>query len=300
MKDFAMLKFTTAICLALTLSLSACKKPDASKAANKTNGSTHSLPPLADYMACLPQKAALVAAHRGTAERSKYPENSMSALKALIDKGYLVAEIDVAGLKDGMHILYHDGVWDEKSTGKGPIASSTWSDAEKILLDDTNGKLSLDRPVKFEDYLMAAKGKIYLEIDFKSSSKYETVLDFIRKQGMANQVILISYNEGQTRKLSRLAPDMMISIGSNEALGQRRFKAGQVAAWIGYNVDKKALVQNLRDKDIPILGRIRKNWDIQAADAADLLVTDDIFDVDPIVGLTNTDKAKLESCLANL
>ena len=300
MKDFAMLKFTTAICLALTLSLSACKKSDASKAANKTNGSTHSLPPLADYMACLPQKAALVAAHRGTAERSKYPENSMSALKALIDKGYLVAEIDVAGLKDGMHILYHDGVWDEKSTGKGAIASSTWSDAEKILLDDTNGKLSADRPVKFEDYLMAAKGKIYLEIDFKSSSKYETVLDFIRKQGMANQVILISYNEGQTRKLSRLAPDMMISIGSNEALGQRRFKAGQVAAWIGYNVDNKALVHNLRDKDIPILGRIRKNWDIQAADAADLLVTDDIFDVDPIVGLTNTDKAKLESCLANL
>ena len=300
MKDFAMLKFTTAICLALALSLSACKKSDASKAANKTNGSTHSLPPLADYMACLPQKAALVAAHRGTAERSKYPENSMSALKALIDKGYLVAEIDVAGLKDGMHILYHDGVWDEKSTGKGPIASSTWSDAEKILLDDTNGKLSADRPVKFEDYLMAAKGKIYLEIDFKSSSKYETVLDFIRKQGMANQVILISYNEGQTRKLSRLAPDMMISIGSSEALGQRRFKADQVAAWIGYNVDNKALVQNLRDKDIPILGRIRKNWDIQAADAADLLVTDDIFDVDPIVGLTNTDKAKLESCLANL
>ena len=300
MKDFAMLKFITAICLALTLSLSACKKSDASKAANKTNGSTHSLPPLADYMACLPQKAALVAAHRGTAERSKYPENSMSALKALIDRGYLVAEIDVAGLKDGMHILYHDGVWDEKSTGKGPIASSTWSDAEKILLDDTNGKLSADRPVKFEDYLMAAKGKIYLEIDFKSSSKYETVLDFIRKQGMANQVILISYNEGQTRKLSRLAPDMMISIGSSEALGQKRFKADQVAAWIGYNVDNKALVQNLRDKDIPILGRIRKNWDIQAADAADLLVTDDIFDVDPIVGLTNTDKAKLESCLANL
>ena len=300
MKDFAMLKFITAICLALTLSLSACKKSGASKAANKTNGSTHSLPPLADYMACLPQKAALVAAHRGTAERSKYPENSMSALKALIDRGYLVAEIDVAGLKDGMHILYHDGVWDEKSTGKGPIASSTWSDAEKILLDDTNGKLSADRPVKFEDYLMAAKGKIYLEIDFKSSSKYETVLDFIRKQGMANQVILISYNEGQTRKLSRLAPDMMISIGSSEALGQKRFKADQVAAWIGYNVDNKALVQNLRDKDIPILGRIRKNWDIQAADAADLLVTDDIFDVDPIVGLTNTDKAKLESCLANL
>jgi len=300
MKDFAMLKFTAAICFGLNLGLSACSNFDAPKSIDIADASAQSLPPLSDYISCLPQETAVTAAHRGTAEHTRYPENSMSALNALLDKGYLVTEIDVAGLKDGVHILYHDGVWDEKSTGRGPIASSTWVDAEKILLEDTNGELSADRPVKFEDYLIASKGKIYLEIDFKSSSKYETVIELIRKHGMSEHVILISYNEGQTKKLSKLAPDMMLSVGSNEALGQSRFKDGHIAAWIGYNVDNRNLVQNLRNKDIPILGRIRKKWNIQAADAADLLVTDDIFDVDPIAGLTKSNKAKLEDCLANL
>lgn len=300
MKEFDMLKFTTAIGLALAFSLGACKNSEISKSADVTQASSNSLPPLSDYISCLPQETALIAAHRGTAKGTKYPENSMSALRALIKKGYLVAEVDVAGLKDGVHILYHDGVWEEKSTGKGPIASSTWIDTEKILLEDTNGKLSADRPVKLEDYLMAAKGKIYLEIDFKSSSKYEAVINLIRKHDMTKQVILISYSEGQTRKLARLAPDMMLSISANEALGQTRFKPGQVAAWIGYNLENRKLVKNLREKGVPVLGRIKKTWDMQAADAADILVTDDIFNLDPIIGLTKNNKVDLEDCLASL
>lgn len=300
-----MRKFIIPSFIGLALTLAACAKSD--DAATSTNAApaqaasaSKPLPPLLDYMACLPQETALVAAHRGTARNSVYPENSMSGLNVLMEKGYLVSEVDVAGLKDGAHILYHDGVWDEKSTGKGPIASTTWVEAEKILLTDTKGDFSADRPVKFEDYLMAAKGRIYLEIDFKSSSKYDIVIDLIRKHEMTDQVILISYNERQSKKLASLAPGMMLSIGSDEALGQTPYKPGQVAAWIGYNVDNAELVQALRDKDIPILGRVRKAWNIEAADAADLLVTDDIFDHEPIAGLNKTNRAKLESCLAKL
>lgn len=297
-----MRKFSRPFALTLAILLTACSNAETPQATDSSNATqtNKALPPLADYISCLPQEAALIAAHRGTARNSIYPENSMSALKALIEKGYLVTEVDVAGLKDGVHILYHDGVWDEKSTGKGPIASTTWAEAEKLLLTDTKGDFSADRPVKFEDYLKVAKGNIYLEVDFKSSSKYETVIELIRKYDMANQVILISYNEGQSKKLSSLAPEMMLSIGSDEALGQTRYKPNQVAAWIGYGVDTPALVQSLRDKDIPILGRVRKEWSPQAADAADLLVTDGVFDHSPIAGLNKSNKAELEDCLAKL
>ena len=300
MKDFAMLKFTAAISLALSLSVTACSPKPASNTNNAAENHVKSLPPLSDYMSCLPQKAALAAAHRGTAKGTKYPENSMSALKALLRKGYLVTEVDVAGLKDGEHILFHDGVWDEKSTGKGPVSSSNWANAEKILLEDTKGKVSADRPVKFEDYLIAAKGRIYIEVDFKSSSKYETVVKLIRKHDMAKHVILITYSEGQARKLTRLAPEMMLSVSSKDALGNTRYKPGKIAAWIGYDVDQKSLVQSLRDKNIPILGRIGKNWNRSAADSAHILVTDNIFDEKPILGLTKAGKAELESCLSEL
>ena len=267
---------------------------------NATATAANTLPPIANYLACLPQETALLAAHRGSARNSKYPENSMSALNALLKKGYLLTEIDVAGLKDGVHILYHDGVWDEKSTGRGSLAATTWKEAQKLLLMDTKGNFSADRPVKLEDYLKAAKGNIYVEVDFKSSSKYETVIKQIRANHMASQVILISYSEGQTKKLSRLAPDMMLSVSSREALGQTRFKAGQVAAWIGYDLDDKALIGNLQDKDIPIIGRVRKNWDLSAAKAADILVTDNIFNHKPIAGLNKKNKETLDNCLAEL
>jgi len=165
---------------------------------------------------------------------------------------------------------------------------------------DTKGNFSADLPVKLEDYLKAAKGNIYVEVDFKSSSKYETVIKQIRANHMASQVILISYSEGQTKKLSRLAPDMMLSVSSREALGQTRFKVGQVAAWIGYDLDDKALIGNLQDKDIPIIGRVRKNWDLSAAKAADILVTDNIFNHKPIAGLNKKNKETLDNCLAEL
>ncbi len=300
MKEFAVVKFSIAICLGLSLSLAACDNVQTPKPADNTQTEARGLPPLADYISCLPQETALAAAHRGTAKNTKYPENSVSALNRLIEEGYLVTEIDVAGLKDGVHILYHDGVWDDKSTGRGPIASSTWADAGKILLKDTNGKPNSERPVKIEDYLLAAKGKIYLEIDFKSSSKYERVIKLIRKHKLADQVILISYSQGQTRKLARLAPEMMISISPDEALGQARFKSGQVAAWVGYNLDDKNLIENLRDKNIPVLGRIRKKWNIRSADAADILVTDNIFDLSPVIGLTKNNRSELENCLERL
>ena len=300
MKEFAMLKFSIAMSLGLSLNFAACNKVETPKSTDVGQTEGRSLPSLADYISCLPQETALAAAHRGTAKNTKYPENSMSALNRLIEKGYLVSEIDIAGLRDGVHILYHDGVWNEKSTGRGPIASSTWADAKRILLNDTNGKPSSDRPIKFEDYLLTAKGKIYLEVDFKSSSKYEKVIELIRKHKMADQVILISYSEGQTRKLSRLAPDMVLSISPDEALGQARFKPGQVAAWVGYSLDNENLIQNLRDKDVPVLGRIKKKWNMRSADAADILVTDSIFNLKPIIGLTKNNQSELESCLAKL
>lgn len=297
MRNFnSFLAATTAILLTACSNASVETSPKSAA----SQATANALPALIDYVSCLPEETALVAAHRGTARNTEFPENSMSGLKKLLAKGYLVSEIDVAGLKDGVHILYHDGVWDEKSTGKGPLASTTWEEAQKVLLMDTKGEFSADRPVKFKDYLLAAKGKMYIEVDFKSSSKYETVIDIIRQADMADQVILISYNERQTKKLSSLAPEMMLSVGSDEALGQTRFKPGQVAAWIGYNLDDAALVKNLREKDIPILGRVRKNWDISAAKAADLLVTDSIFDHQPIAGLNKANREELDACLAKL
>jgi glycerophosphoryl diester phosphodiesterase len=196
--------------------------------------------------------------------------------------------------------LYHDGVWEEKSTGKGSVAATTWKEAEKILLEDTRGKVSADRPTKLRDYLLTAKGKIYVEIDFKSSSKYEVVIKAIRAAEMADQVVLISYSAGQARKLSRLAPEMLISTTPEIALSKRRSTNNSYAAWLGYDLNNTTLMERLNNNDIPVLGRIREDWNRAAVAAADILITDYIFDHDPIIGLTKSKKDELEACLSRI
>lgn len=196
-------------------------------------------------------------------------------------------------------ILYHDGVWEEKSTGSGAVAASTWADAQTILLKDTEGKLTSDRPVSFSDTLALAKDQIYLEIDFKSSAKYEAVIDAIRKAGMSEQVILIAYNEKQGRKLARLAPDMLMSVGPDiKAFRSAGVKTANMAVWLGKGPYDQDEIDELSARNIPILAWPNDRYVRQTAGLASLIVSDYAFRHDPIVGLSSAGRATYEACLS--
>ena len=152
-----------------------------------------------------------MAAHRGVSEDWDLPENSASGLQRLIDENYLVAEIDVASTKDGTLFLFHDGVWEDTSTGKGPVSASTSQDLDKILLKSRQGTLASERPLRFGDALDIAKDQLYLEIDFKSSAPKDEVIEIIKEKGMGDQVILIAYTTEQAKELQALAPNMVLS-----------------------------------------------------------------------------------------
>lgn len=260
---------------------------------------TGDLPPLAKLIECLPKETAMISAHRGTSRGTGYAENSIEGLKALISKGYLMSEIDVARLKDNTHILYHDGVWEDGSTGKGAVAATTWERAETYLLKDTQGRYTYNTIPKLTDYLEVAAGKTYLEIDFKSSANYGYVIDQVRKYGMAKHVILISYNKGQAKKLSKLAPEMMLSISTQRSSDAIGYKKGQAAAWVGNGITDKTLINRLEKAKIPILGKIGHQWNESAAIAADILVTDYALEHRPITGLTRGNSKHYKACLDN-
>ncbi len=298
-----------AFCLAASLVLAACasettQSPKASSSATEVSAATSPAPSLRRQFECLPEEAAFIAAHRGTSKGEGLAENSASALKALIDAGITVAEVDVAGLKDGTHILFHDGVWDEKSTGNGPVAASSWADAEKILLQDTDGDLTADRPVKLVDALAIAKDRLYLEIDFKSSAKYETVIEAVRDAGMANQVILIAYNDAQARKMAKLAPEMMLSVGVSEqgaieGLEQQGVKRENMNAWVGRGPYDKPVIDRLQKAGLHILAWPGRAYVDETAGLATLVVSDYALNYDGIIGLSDVGRANYESCLAN-
>jgi glycerophosphoryl diester phosphodiesterase len=257
--------------------------------------SAQTLPPIRKLLSCLPENAAIMAAHRGTDKNwSDQAENSITALNKLIDHGTMMAEIDVAGLKDGTLILFHDGVWDDVSTGKGPIAVSQKSDLENILLKSRAGEFTADRPPLLADYLTAAKGKTYLEIDFKSSANRKATIKAIRDAGMADQVLLIAYTPESAAELNALAPEMLRS-NPPEAT-----QAGH-AVWLGYDVASGNTAKTLKSNDNFIIGRLgdpkRQPPRAVIIKASDILVTDYAQRDEGIVGLTTETRAEFQACL---
>ena len=258
--------------------------------------------PLRQHFKCLPETAALLAAHRGTSRGQGLAENAALGLKSLINNGTLIAEIDVAKTKDGTHLLFHDGVWDDDSTGNGAIASTTWNKAQSFLLKDTRGKLTSETPIRLKDYLQIAKDNIYLEIDFKSSADYRSVIQMIRKAGMSEKVILISYSEGQARKLAKLAPDMYISVSINHSGDIKRYtsngvKLKNIAAWTGRNGPNKSLSQKIKQQSVPALSYPSQDNMRQTIKYSDIIVTDHALKYGPIIGKYN--KNNNYECLKN-
>ena len=292
--------FAALTTLLFAVGLSACKAPQTEGAQTlQTEGSQTGLPPLRKSLQCLPREAAMIAAHRGTDERWRdKAENSIGALGALIDRGILIAEIDVAGLRDGTLITFHDGVWDEISTGKGPISRSRKSDLDKILLKSRKGGLTNERPPEFKDMLRAAKGKIYLEVDFKSSVDAQDVIQEIKNAGMGDQVLLISYNTKQVQTFARLAPNMLRSHPPDASRKDH-------AVWMGYGVANGGGTKaaNYNGQGIFTIGRIgdpnRQPDFSKLVTAADILVTDQAERYDGIEGMSKKERAVFEGCLEN-
>ena len=250
------------------------------------------LPPLAAHLDCLPRDAAIISAHRATVYDWNYPENALGGLYKLSEAGYLMAEIDVARTQDGTHFLVHDGVWDEISTGTGPVSATKDWQLGTLLLKSRKGKISDERPPTLKDALRYAKTKeIYLEIDFKSSARYEEVIDLIHEADMAENVILISYNKKQRDRLAKLAPNILRSSSSSYAKGADLVWAGADAT--------RPMSKALKSKHV--IGRVKRPEFTEGLNLAkqqsSILVTDDANRYLPITGLTKKNKTDYVACL---
>ncbi|NNE58902.1 MAG: glycerophosphodiester phosphodiesterase family protein [Hellea sp.] len=291
--------------LAFLLALSSCKQsapePDKPEQSPRQHSVDTTLP-LRSHLQCLPKEAAIVAAHRGTSKKEDLPENAASSLRALIAAGFIMAEVDVAGLKDGTHILFHDGVWEEKTTGSGVVAATKWSEAEKFLLKDTDGDLSADRLVTLQDALGLAKGTMYLEIDFKSSAKYGKVISLIRSSGMTDRVILIAYNDRQAKRLAQLAPEMILSVGANSIadiknLEDNGVKRENMAIWLGKGPYDADFIAYLDEHKMPVLAWPDEGARRQSLGPATVAVTDYAMQKTPIEGINENGWAAYKACL---
>jgi len=275
--------------LAAGLTLTACSQKGAETQAVNPDG----LPPLSQALSCLSGTGPIIAAHRGRDKIKRHPENALSSLKSLKLSGFVIAEIDVSRLKDGSHILHHDGVWDETTTGTGVVASTRWEDAQKLLLKTRGGKPRSERLSTLDDILSWANQDFYLELDFKSSADEHAVIKAVHAAGMTDHVVLIAYSARQAdflRGLSRRITGKTVLISGPP--GSTSFE------WAGtkaYNV--KAIRATAKSGRFTAYGMMSPKY-AKRADYSPLsvLVSDFPREAKDKVGIKAKDRARIAAC----
>lgn len=151
-----------------------------------------------DYIA-LSNRSTAIVAHRGAWHNA--PENSLSAIREAIFAGYEIAEIDIQSSKDGILFLLHDrdvdapGASLNRMTGLSKLATDlTFLQLNQLKLkncDGGDGQSFSDQFIpSLESVLSLADGKIFLDLDVKSSELLEDTSKLVAKMGMENQAAI--------------------------------------------------------------------------------------------------------------
>lgn len=132
-----------------------------------------------------------ITAHRGNTGNDKIPENSMAALEACISgREYLdFVEIDPRMTKDGVIVLMHDPTVDRTTTGTGEIANLTYAEVQQLKLKLDDGTVTNERIPTLQDFLLEARGKVYINLDFIDKVSPKEIFDLVKTCGMQDQVL---------------------------------------------------------------------------------------------------------------
>ena len=132
-----------------------------------------------------------VLAHRAHTSDPTIPENSIAAVNAAIAAGADVLETDTHLTKDGRIVICHDRTVDATTDGKGDITKMTLAEIKSLNLTDRNGKVTEEKMPTMEEFLLAARGRAYVNLDYspRTASTAE-VMAIVEKLGMVQQVFL--------------------------------------------------------------------------------------------------------------
>ncbi len=132
-----------------------------------------------------------VTAHRGNTGADNIPENSLAALKACVSQSeYLdFVEIDPRMTKDGVMILMHDATVDRTTNGTGKVVDLTYQQIQQLKLKLPDGTLTNEYVPSLQDFLLAAKGKVFVNLDFIDKVSPKEIFDLVKTCGMQDQVL---------------------------------------------------------------------------------------------------------------
>lgn len=149
-----------------------------------------------------------VMTHRAHTTDRRIPENSVAAVLASIQAGADVIETDTHRTKDGRIVISHDESIDKHTTGKGKITSMTLQAIQSYHLLDRNGSETQEVMPTLEEFLKAARGKVYVNLDYSPrTASTKEVLKVVESLGMVQQVFMFCKDASFVKDVFRNNPD---------------------------------------------------------------------------------------------
>jgi glycerophosphoryl diester phosphodiesterase len=135
-------------------------------------------------------------AHRCITGDAAIPENSIAALNRCIALGNVVnlVEIDPRITKDGVMVVMHDPTVNRTTNGTGDVSDLTYEQVKKLRLKLPNGTVTNDSVPSFRDFLLAAKDKMWINIDIVDKVPYEPLYEIVKEYGMLDQILFYINN----------------------------------------------------------------------------------------------------------
>ena len=164
----------------------------------------------------------LVAAHRGASGRA--PENTLAAIRAAVEDGADVVEIDVQETADGEVVVIHDSdfmrigsvdlkVWDARYQEARAIDIGSWFAPE----------FSSERLPTLAEVLAICKGKALVDIELKyyghDERLEEKVVAIVEQADMASDVLVMSLELAGIEKIRAMRPGWTVGLLTATALG---------------------------------------------------------------------------------
>ena len=101
-------------------------------------------------------------AHRGGVVDDGRIENNLPAIEEAIRRGYTMLEVDIRESKDGHLVVHHDADFLRFYGDRRKVAEMTWDEMKQLSSTPRNL-----RPLDFEEFARACRGKIQLMLDTK-------------------------------------------------------------------------------------------------------------------------------------
>lgn len=185
-------------------------------------------------------------------------ENTLLAFRRAVAEGFRYLETDVHATADGVLIAFHDAMLDRVTDARGPVAALTYREVRRALIGGRE-------PIPTLAEVLEACPDTHLNIDPKSDSAVEPLLDVLTQDRTWERVCIGSFSDRRLAAIRRAGPPGLATSLGPRAAGRlivgagdaRSAAAGVFAAqlpvrWRGVRIVTDSLVRRAHARGLEV------------------------------------------------